>query len=83
MARLNKIDWSLLVQLLLIFLLVLLGTLFYWRPAAAGTLDPAWWHAVLLSTLFFACVWVISYRRRQRGRSELRRSLRDGADSPS
>jgi hypothetical protein len=72
-----KVQWGLLVQVVLILALLGLGVVLYWRPASDGLLAPRWWHWVVLFVLFIVVVGMGTYRRRRRAHTELHSTLRE------
>jgi hypothetical protein len=78
MPMLKRVDWPLLLEVVLVFVLIGLGVLLYWGPAAEGTLNPRWWHAVVLTVVFFAILGLAAHRRRRRRRTTLHQTLRNG-----
>jgi hypothetical protein len=83
MARNGRSDRLHLLQIGLILLLLGLGVILYWRPAADGLLAPRWWHWVVLAAIFFSVVGLVARRRRLRSRRALRAGLDEtGAERP-
>ncbi len=66
----------------LVFVLLGLTIVWYWRPAAEGPLTPQWWQWLTLSLLFFGAVGLHTWRRRRRRYDGLHETIREPLGEP-
>ena len=71
------VDRLLLLEILLVLVLLGLAIAWYWRPAAAGPLDPQWWQWLTLGLFFFGAVGLHTWRHRQRRYGGLHQTIRE------
>lgn len=81
-ARERRTSRMLVLEVGLILVLIGLGIVLYWRPAAEGMLAPRWWHWVLLAGIFFSVVGLETRRRKRRAHEALHEAIRDEAGEP-
>lgn len=75
--RTGYVDRPLMIQAVLILVLIGLGTVLFFRPVAADTLEPRWWHWLALGGLFFTIVALHSWRMKHRSQRTLREVIRE------
>lgn len=78
-AAVRKTDRWLLVEVAMVLALIVLGIVFYLRPASEGNLAASWWKWALIAILFFGVVGLRTWRRRNAALSALHQTIRDEA----
>ena len=63
----------------MVLALIVLGIVFYLRPAGEGELGAQWWEWGVMAVLFFAIVGLRTWRRRRAALSALHQTIREEA----